>query len=292
MGKGAVFLKEAASGRVGILPNILPEPPVAAADVCGPRASRSYPYPYNGQQTSSCMLGGGGTKVRLQGPGRYGGLTDLTGGMVTRNNAGGGNVTIYADLWLDESGSYTTATAPASGASDADITAYNQAIQKGWAGKTATAQGAGSGTNWLTDVAWAAVLHGATPGASASTAGVTVADANTGASATATPDAQAEITIAPSSSYCPTRAGSRQTTATVLILAFPGGTDLDGADGDLPALPDDVGGVNQIHPALATDKDDGYHAVASITVGCPPRSSSSANPGQELVPENLFPTDG
>ncbi len=38
-GKGAVYLKETASGRVGILPNILPEPPMDPASVCGPRQS-------------------------------------------------------------------------------------------------------------------------------------------------------------------------------------------------------------------------------------------------------------
>ena len=75
MGEGAVYLKEAASGRVGILPNILPEPPPTPAAICGPRADSDGDY--TRQATSSCMLGDGGSKIRLQGPGRYGGTRGI-----------------------------------------------------------------------------------------------------------------------------------------------------------------------------------------------------------------------
>ena len=56
MGNGAVFLKETATGRVGILPTILPEPPLPDAVLCGPRRNPDWPYPYDRQMTSGCML--------------------------------------------------------------------------------------------------------------------------------------------------------------------------------------------------------------------------------------------
>ena len=303
MGKGAVFVKETASGRVGILPNILPEPAMDAV-VCGPRMHPSWPNPYSRQASRGCALGDGGTKIRLRGPGPYGGQTDLTGGTVTRNNSAGGDIVLYADLWVNESGSYATGIdtdnngipdAAPSPATDGTAAPNAAAIQKGWIGKQATAQAPAANTNWLTDLTWHVTLHGATPGATATSAGVTIADANTGATTTATPDGQAEITIAPSASYCPARGA--QTNATVNVLAFPGGVRLQDTDGDGSitasdtASADNVGGLNLISPPLATDRDFGFHAVAQITVVCPPRSSSSSHEGQELVPENPFPTD-
>ena len=97
----------------------------------------------------------------------------LAGGMVTRNNTGAANVEVLADLWVNETGSYSTAT-PATPA-------------KGWINK--------GEDNWLGVVGWHVTLAGAAPGASVTNAGVTIADGDT--------DGQLEIAIAPSASYCP-----------------------------------------------------------------------------------------
>ncbi len=257
-GSGAVFVKETATGRVGILPNILPEPPMAAAAICGPRRHPAFPFPFSLQATSSCMLGGGGSKIRLTGRGTYGGNVHLTSGTVTRNNANGGDIVVRADLWVDESGSYSTAD-PATPA-------------KGWIGTEA------GNPNWLTDVGWTMRLAGAAPGANTEGAGVTILDADPAT------DGQAEITITPSPTYCPAR--GTQYTATVNIFAWA--DDAETAQGD--AIGTTGGDADNLHPALATVRTlGGAHSAIQLTVTCPPRAA--ANQGQELVPENPFPTD-
>ena len=264
MGKGAVYLKHT-SGRVGILPTILPVEPPPATVMCGPTQSTRWPYGWTGQKASNCMLGNGGTKIRLQGPAAYGRSGTISGGVVTRP-AIGEPLMVTADLWVnDESGSYSTDMSNNGGPSAS-------AIQKGWAGKTASALGAGAGDNWLTDVAWSVDLHGGTPLANASGAGVTFADDGS-------VDGQATISIAQSDSYCP--ATGAQTSATVIIAAAP-------APG--------TSGENMIHPPLRVFSAGnapatvliGKHAGAQLTIMCPPRSA--ANQGTELVPENPFPT--
>ena len=270
-GRGAVFVKETSTGRVGILPNILPEPPAAAAVICGPRQSSSWPYAYDWQMTSSCMLGDGGTGIRLTGPGAYGTTATITNGMVYRPQAG--TITVTADLWLNESGSYSTDT---SGTDSAPTVA---SIQQGWAGKTASALGGGSGTNWL-DATFSASVN-ATVGApvaiaadgSTTVAGVT--QTNTGSTAVGTnPVGQAVFTIGPDSSYC---SSSANHTAVVNIAATPAAT-------------------NTVHPAIATGNAAGlgrsaavaaFSAITQLSVVCAP--ASSANQGQELVPDNPFP---
>ena len=264
MGKGAVYLKETATGRVGILPNILPEPPMDPAAVCGPRANDDWPYAYDSQATRGCMLGGGRTKIRLTGPGSFGSTATITNGMVYRPEAG--TVTVTADLWVDESGSYSTALDNAD--SDGPSTA---SIQKGWAGKTASAQGPGSGTNWLTatfgasvDAAMGAPVTVPADG-SDEVAGVTVT--NTGDTAITPPGAtdpnpvgQAVFTIAPDSSYCSRTANH---TAVVNIRAVPGAAD-----------------TNNIHPPVAVGRAAGLGtssavatlaAITQLRIVCPPR---------------------
>ena len=279
-GSGAVLLSETTTGRVGILPNILPEPPADPAAICGPRKASSWPNAYTSQATKSCMLGGGRTKIRLIGPGQFGSSTTITNGMVYRPNAG--TITVKADLWLDEMGSYSTATDNAGG--DGPTPA---AIQKGWAGKTASAQGAGSGENWLTatfglSVAAAIGTPTVVPvDGSADVAGVTltnIGDTSTTSGRTGgdAPVGQAVFTIGPDSNYCSRTANN---TALVNVAATPG--------------------ANLVHPPVATGEAAGlgrssalaaFAQVTQLKVVCPPRSSA-ANMGEELVPENPFPTD-
>ena len=111
-GKGAVYLKETATGRVGILSTLLPEMPaedvqVNVCDYTGTPAVR---------ETKSCMLGDGGTVLNAQGPVDHftGNRAPIpNGGMVTRPVAAGSTVTVTFDLWGNGTGHYTTAPPPA-----------------------------------------------------------------------------------------------------------------------------------------------------------------------------------
>ena len=223
---------------VEILPNILPEPLAPPADLCGPRITpNTNPPAYTSQQASNCMLGDGGSQVRLQAPGHHGRTTTTT--TVTRNIEGGAAINVTADLWLNESGSYSTADLSATNGAGA-------ANNKGWIGK--------GSNNWLTDVGWIATLHGATPGADLAGAGVAIDDTDN--------DGQAEITVSPSATYCPTGAGARRATAVINILAFPDGT----------ASATSGGSADDIHPGLSTSRAlDGAHAATQLAVVCPPR---------------------
>ena len=269
MGKGAVLLTESATGRVGILPTILPEPPMDPAAVCGPRQSRSWPFAWTGQATSSCMLGGGRTKIRLVGPGAHGSMAMITNGMVYRPNAG--TVTVTADLWVDESGSYSTNS---DGTDGAPTTA---SIQMGWAGKTASAAGAGSGTNWLNATFSGSVNQGV--GAPmVITSGTPVAGIDVTADGSgSTPTGQATFTVVPDATYC---SRTNNHTAVLNIAATPAATG------------------NDIHPAIATGEAAGlgrsssvaaFAQITQLRVVCPP--ASSANKGQDLVPDNPFPVE-
>ena len=182
---GAVFLKQTSTGRVGLLSTILPAPQEDRPAICGPRYS-TRTESYSSQVASDCVLGDGGTRVRLLGRARYGGNVHLTSRTVTRDLAVGGDITVRADLWLNESGSYSTAD-PATPA-------------LGWLGK-------GEG-NWL-QATWTASLAGGAPGADLVGAAVAIADGDN--------DGQAEITVSPSATHCPVT--GTEYTATIDVVA-------------------------------------------------------------------------
>lgn len=260
-GHGAVFLKHS-GGRVGILPNILPEPPVAAAVTCGPRVTpNTNPPAYTSQMAKSCMLGDGGTKVRVTGPTGHGRRGQITSSLVTRP-AIGDALELDVDLWVSESGSYNTG----------DLTSTPALANRGWIGKGAD--------NWLGNVGWFAGLSSAAPGSDLAGAAVTIADDDS--------NGQATISISPSATYCPST--GTQTTATVRVLAFGSGA----------TVPDTVLGggtattgssdADTIFPSLATHRSlGGAYAATTIRIACPP--PAAANEGQDLVPGNPFPTD-
>ena len=103
-GRGAVFLKHTASGRVGILPNILPEPAAAQPRSCGAyRVDRSTVR----QHAAECALGDGSSTVRMVGPAGFGRRATITNGSVYRNVHG--DVAVQVDLW-SEGGVITTDT--------------------------------------------------------------------------------------------------------------------------------------------------------------------------------------
>ena len=107
-GMGAVFIKETATGRVGILPNILPEPDVPAtpATACG-MGAKGGATPKVGAKTN-CMLGAGETMVTVSGPTGY-----STGEVTSVVRPYTGSVTISAELWHTSSGRYAVADADA-----------------------------------------------------------------------------------------------------------------------------------------------------------------------------------
>ena len=94
-GDGAVLLVHAETGRVGILPTILPEPPADDATRCGAFRVNATTV---SQTTSGCMLGDGSTMVRILYDGTFG-RTDHAVGSVTvyRNTTASGSVEL--DLW-------------------------------------------------------------------------------------------------------------------------------------------------------------------------------------------------
>ena len=82
MGSGAVFVKETSTGRVGILPNILPEPPVSELPLCGLRYTTATP-PVAYQLLDDCSLDATFTmKVTTLDP--YHGTVVEVGGLIRR----------------------------------------------------------------------------------------------------------------------------------------------------------------------------------------------------------------
>ncbi len=112
MGRGAVLLKEASTGRVGLLPNILPAPPAAPLRKCGYNDGGAAASPRYTRRTTACAMGDGGTIILATVTDPITGVTVRIpdGGTVTRPAAGAsGTVTVIADLWMNGSGHYTTA---------------------------------------------------------------------------------------------------------------------------------------------------------------------------------------
>ena len=105
-GRGAVLIEQASTGRVGILPNILPEKPAPALRLCG--------YDVSGdsfkRRTSNCALGNGGTMVIATTTNPITGVTSVVadGSSVVRP-AGDGEIVITMDLWANGTGHFTTA---------------------------------------------------------------------------------------------------------------------------------------------------------------------------------------
>ena len=110
-GKGAAFLEHSGSGRIGILPTILPMPdmePVEAVK-CSYTTRGTGASAVHTRQTSDCMLGDGKGMLRVQGPpDRYTGkpakIADK--GSVVRPAVGSVEVTV--DLWGNGTGHFTT----------------------------------------------------------------------------------------------------------------------------------------------------------------------------------------
>ena len=252
MGKGAVYLKHTASGRVGILPNILPEPPMDPATVCGAyrKADKTV-----AQVTSGCMLGDGSTKVRIVGPGDFGRTSETLGSAtVYRNTTVANSVTL--DLWTT-GGMVSTDTSD--GATPVGTGYAGLGVALGLAdaadGVSATV-GGGVGVSLLGAL-----------GSGNENLAVTDGDS----SVTPATNDRVEITFedATNSAYC-TATSSTDAVLTVKLVS-------DQAD-VMPA-------VKNLGTTAAA-----YHGTATVTIKCPP-PAAGANMGTELVPDNPFPTD-
>ena len=263
MGKGAVFVKEAATGRVGILPNILPEPPMEALRKCGAHDrgttgtdAAAFPEAANARfrrLTSECAMGDGGTIT-------YATTTNSFTGATTRvmdkstivRPSGTGEVVVTIDLWGNGSGHFTTA---ASGV-------------HALLGQPAAAAGALRGAARLTGVTYEAQL-GSGPTGSALADGT----ANGGITMSTATANIVTFTIAADTTYCRTTPTVRNNPAPVSVTALMA-TATDAA---------------QVTPSVARNATSGAVGGISFTVVC--GSASSSAQGQELVPENPFPVE-
>ena len=108
-GKGAVFLKETLTGRVGILPNVLPMPEMepVAVNTCSFTGSGANAA----AETSNCMLGNGGSTLQVQGPTNvFTGKRETLGANAMVTRPASGSVDVQADLWGNGTGHYTVGT--------------------------------------------------------------------------------------------------------------------------------------------------------------------------------------
>jgi hypothetical protein len=259
MGKGAVLLKEASSGRVGILPNILPKPPMEALRKCGAddrgpagtsaTAAANVPNARFVRRDSACALGGGGTITLATTTNSFTGATAVVPNNSTLTRPGGtGKVVVTVDLWADGSGHFTTAM-------------DGHALL----GEPLVAISSLRALVRLKGVSYTARLGSGPTGEaleSETAAGITMD--------TMTPDV-ATFTIEADSNYCSSR---NNHSATVTVTA-----------GMVDAM-----SAKQTTPARSRHWS-GTVGGTRFTVVCPAAAGAAANTGRELVPENPFPTE-
>ncbi len=156
-GRGAVLLKEISTGRLGVLPNILPEPPMAGLRKCGyDKSGTTYT-----RRNSECALGDGGTMILATSTNAFTGqMAKIANGGAFTRPGGSGTAEIVIDLWMNGSGHYTTAAA-ASG--DGDVGTVDSNPKRGHPefGMTAT-----RAADHLTGVRYATTIGGSGPAGS------------------------------------------------------------------------------------------------------------------------------
>ena len=263
-GTGAVYLKETATGRVGILPTIVAEPPTPAPTKCGFTGSFSTKSPGVPRNTS-CMLGDGKTMVVATSTNAITGSTVqiMNKGSVTRPS-GSGEVSIVVDLWGNGTGHYIATHA--TGANG--ITAG-----RGHAALVGTAARA---STRLQGVSYA-VNVGQDGGVSS---GQTVTSGTAVGGVDYTPGTDsATVTVAKDTAYC---SKDNNHTATVTVTATVGSGNLNDV---VPAIP-----ANAKSDSSLT-ANDVHESKLVFNVGCPAGASSPSHEGVELIPENLFPTE-
>ncbi len=266
-GKGATFVKETATGRVGILPHIVPEPPVPALRKCGftDRGSTGTSAAATNDaanaryriRNSECATGDRGTITLATTTNSFTGArqTIADKGTIVRPS-GTGSVVVTIDLWGNGSGHFTTA-------------ATGHALL----GQPAAAATDAGRVFRLTGVTYEAQL-GTGPTGAALTAGTEAAGITMDTSTTTN---VVTFTIGADTAYCATKPPTNNP-ATVSVEALM--ADATSAAQVTPSV-----GRNAV-AALGTV---GLVGSTSFTVVCG-SASSSAHQGQELVPDNPFPT--
>ncbi len=252
-GSGAVFVKQASTGRVGILPTILASAPVAALRPCGYNTGGTAAAPSYSRRTSGCAMGDGGTITLATTYDGYRGVTAQLAnkGSITRP-AGDATASVVIDLWGNHSGHFTTSA-------DDNARLGNPAV-----GPTASDTNRG---NRLTGVTYTGTQGtGGAPGGSP--LGTTDAVAGITLDTTTTTDTVI-VKVVADTSYC---SKTNNHTATVNIVAV---------------ITED--GAALVTPSVKRNAASGVAGGITFNVMCP--SGAAANQGQELVPDNPFPTD-
>ena len=110
-GNGAVFVKQASTGRVGILSTILAAPRTPELRKCGFDTGGTAAAPTYSRRTSACVMGDGGTIVWATTTDPFtGSTTRVTDrASIVRPN-GTASVVVIVDLWANGSGHFTTAS--------------------------------------------------------------------------------------------------------------------------------------------------------------------------------------
>ena len=284
-GKGAVYLKEAATGRVGILPTILPEPPMPELAKCGAndrgstgRSATVGATASNAQFTvrnRACALGDGKMKVLATTTNTFtGAVTEVMSGGTIVRPSGSGSVVVTIDLWGNGSGHYTTVPGSASAFNADGDPVPAQARGHALLGNPAIAMTGLRSALRLQGVTYRGNLGDGPLGSSlvedTASAGITMDGSDSGDVLT--------VSIGRNTSYCNTTPPAN-TPVKVTVTA-------------LVATPADA---TQVTPSLALARDTAttgnpvqLAGTTSFTVICG-GASSSAHQGQELVPENPFP---
>ena len=266
MGKGAVFLKETKSGRVGILPTILPVEPMDPLRLCGANDRGSVGTSATAAANASnarytrrmheCALGDGGTITLATTYDANRGSTArvMDKGTVVRPAGLGGSVAVTVDLWGNGSGHFATQSTSHAllGNPVVAMTGFRPLTRL--AGVTYTVA-VGSGPNGM------AVDVGDPTGV----AGVTYTEVSN----------VATITVEPNGSYCNPDAGTNHSVSVAVT-----------------ALMLDATSASQLTPPVTRNTNArrgpvGRVGTTSFTVVCP--SGAAANQGTDLVPENPFP---
>ena len=264
-GRGASLLTETATGRTGLLPNILPEMEMEPEDptLCGFTGAATAASAAKVVNTD-CRLGDGKTITLAT---ITDGFSDTTRriydkGTVTRPK-GTGSVEILVDLWGNGTGHYVAVHE----AGNNGITAMR--------GQPSVAMGDNRAATRLTGVTYVVTRGAIGPGA-----GVTVAesentdldddsDADDGLARTAAADDMVTVTVTSDSDYC---SKDNNHDAMVTVQA------------EMQTATD----ANQIIPAVVRNATSGVVGSTTFTVVCP---AAVANMGTEVVPDNPFPTD-
>lgn len=234
-GRGAVYLKEAATGRVGILSNILPEAPPAPLRKCGFSGAATAASPAVPVKTE-CALGDGGTTVLATSTHPITGATVriMDEGSVTRPG-GTGLVTIVADLWGNGSGHFVTTH---------DATTANGI--SAMRGQQAVALSDDRAETRLTGVTYGVSLRTGGPGAGTTIdSGSAVGGVDWSEAANA-----ATITVGSDSTYC----GKDDNHPATVVLTATMATATD---------------VDQVTPSVVRDATSGAVGGMSFTVVCP-----------------------